>query len=153
MNWLTARVPDRALSTGILLLRLMVGAAFILHGLPKIQHATTWMNEMPNAPPAFLQATGALIEVVGGILLMAGLFTRVATVLLACQMLAALALVHIPHGDPFVAMGRPSAELACVYLTVALLLTATGPGEWSFDAILFNHETARARASSPEPVM
>ena len=153
MNWLTARVPDRAVSTGILLLRLMVGAAFILHGLPKMQNPTGWMNEMPNAPPGFLQATGALIEVVGGILLMGGLFTRVATAMLACQMLAALALVHIPHGDPFVAMGRPSAELACAYLAVSLLLTATGPGEWSFDAILFNHETARSPAPSPAPIM
>src|SRR5438445_11685286 len=136
MNLLTARAPDRAVSTGILLLRLMVGAAFIMHGLPKMQNPMGWMNEMPNAPPGFLQATGALIEVVGGVLLMAGLFHRVATVLLACQMLAALALVHIPHGDPFVAVGRPRADLACAYLAVSLLSTVTGPGEWSLDAIV-----------------
>jgi putative oxidoreductase len=131
----------------------MVGAAFVLHGLPKMQHPTSWMNSMDTVPPGFLQATAALIEVVGGVLLIGGLFHRVATVLLACQMIAALALVHIPHGDPFVAVGRPSAELACAYLAVSLLLTATGPGEWSFDAILFGHETAPSGSAAPIPLM
>jgi hypothetical protein len=49
-------------------------------------------------------------------------------------------LVHIPKGDPFVAVGRPSAELASVYLAFSLLVAATGPGAYSLDALLFGRE-------------
>jgi putative oxidoreductase len=102
-----------------------------------------------SAPPGILQASAAVIEVGGGFLLVLGLLTRVATLALAAQMVAALALVHIPHGDPFVAQGRPSAELACVYLAFALLLTATGAGAYSLDALIFGRERAAAPALAP----
>jgi putative oxidoreductase len=134
---LTAAAPACCTSTGLLLVRLVVGAAFILHGWPKIQHPTDWMGEAGSSVPGALQATGAGIEFVGGILLAVGLVTRVAALLLAAQMVAALAMVHIPHGDPFVAMGRPSAELASVYLVVSLLVATTGPGAFSLDALIF----------------
>lgn len=140
MNWLTAPAPSRAFSTAILLVRLAVGAAFVLHGWPKIQNATGWMG--PDGPPGFLQAAAAVIEVAGGALLVLGLLHRVAAFALVAQMIAALALVHLPHGDPYVATGRPSAELAVVYLTLSLLLAATGPGEWSLDAVLFGRRAA-----------
>ena len=151
MSPLIAPAPAWATSTGLLLVRLVVGAAFVMHGLPKIQNAFGWMNAMgaDNAPPGILQATAAVIEVGGGILLALGLFTRVAALLLAAQMVAALALVHIPHGDPFVAHGRPSAELACVYLAASLAVAALGAGVYSLDAVFFGR--ARVSAASLAP--
>ncbi|HXD87958.1 MAG TPA: DoxX family protein [Urbifossiella sp.] len=145
MNFLCAAAPNWASSTGLLIVRVVVGLAFVLHGWPKILNATGWMNEMPNAAPAFLQVAAAAIEFGGGILLIAGLFARVVGVLLVAQMAVALALVHIPNGDPFVGKpGQPSAELPCAYLAIALLEAIIGPGLWSLDAMLFGPRTETA---------
>ena len=145
MSPLIAPAPPWATATGLLFVRLVVGAAFVMHGLPKIQNPFGWMGEMGSSVPGILQATAAVIEFVGGILLAAGLLTRVTALLLAAQMVAALAMVHIPHGDPFVAQGRSSAELACVYLAVSLAVAALGAGAYSLDAVLFG----RAHTASP----
>jgi putative oxidoreductase len=142
MSPLTAPAPMWATATGLLLVRFVVGAAFVMHGMPKIQNPFGWMNAMENAPPGFLQAIAAVFEFGGGILLALGLFTRCAALALASVMVGALALVHIPHGDPFVAVGKPSAELASVYLVVSLAVAALGAGAYSLDAVFFDRERA-----------
>ena len=118
---LTAPAPAWTVSGGLLLVRLVVGTAFILHGLPKIQNPLGWMSGMENAPPGVFQAVAAVFEFVGGILLVAGLADAGAALALVSVMIGALALAHIPRGDPFVAVGKPSSELASVYLVVNLL--------------------------------
>ncbi len=151
MFWLTRPCPPWAVSTAILLARVVVGVAFVLHGWPKIQNPTGWMNTMgaENPPSGTLQAVAAGIEVGGGALLVIGLLTRVSAVALAAQMIAALVLVHIPHGDQFVAHpGQPSAELACVYLAVTILISAVGPGACSVDTILFDRSSRGRRVTT-----
>lgn len=140
MRWLYSPAPAWTASVGLLLVRIVVGWAFILHGWPKLQSPTTWMGPLGVEPPvpAFLQAVAAGVEVVGGAALILGLLTRVAAVALMAQMVAALALVHIPRGDPFVAVGQASAELAVVYLATSVLLLVLGPGLVSLDALLFS---------------
>ena len=137
MSRLTGPAPASLLSAAILAVRVVVGVAFVLHGWPKAQNPFGWMDGMENAPPGILQAAGAFAEVGGGVLLAAGLLMRVAAVLLAGTMVAAVALVHFPKGDPFVAPGKPNWELAAVYFVVSLLILATGPGRFSLDAMLF----------------
>jgi putative oxidoreductase len=124
--------------TGIalLLLRLVIGIAFVLHGAPKIAHAATWMDAMPFHPPAFLQETAAVAEFFGGWALIIGVASRVAAALIAIDMLVAIATVHIPAHAPLVSSHGESLELPGVYLIGALAIVLAGPGRWSADALI-----------------
>jgi putative oxidoreductase len=131
-------------SVGLLVLRLAVGIAFLFHGYPKIQNATTWMNQMPDAPPPYLQAAAAVAEFGGGISLIVGFLTPLFALLIACTMAVAALMVHIPHGDPYVSQGGRSWELAGVYFAVAVMFLLVGPGQLSLDALLFGRRRASA---------
>lgn len=131
---------------GLLILRLVAGSALMLHGWPKIQHATHWMP--PGAPvPGFLQFLAAFSEFFGGMAFFAGLLTPIAALGVACTMLTAIFTVHLPHGDPFVTMHGASFESALGYFAIALTLMLTGPGRFSLDALLFGRQQATAQAS------
>jgi putative oxidoreductase len=130
---------------GLLLLRLVMGAAFILHGWPKIQDPLKWMEGLGLGHiPSFLQAIAAFAEFAGGIALILGLLTPIAAFLLFCQMIGALVLVHFPQGDPFVRVGGSSYELPLLYLVLSILLMLLGPGRFSLDA-LWVKQPARRR--------
>jgi putative oxidoreductase len=124
-------------SVGLLVLRLVMGIAFLFHGWPKIQNPMEWMG--PEAPvPAVFQGLAALAEFGGGMALVVGLLTRLASLGIMTNMIVALGMVHLPHGDPFVSKtGGRSYELAAIYLASAILFLILGPGRFSLDALLF----------------
>jgi putative oxidoreductase len=125
-------------AVGLLVLRLVAGAAMMSHGWPKIQHASSWMG--PQAPvPGALQALAALAEFGGGLCWVLGLMTPLASFLILCTMATALGMVHLAQGHPFVAppTGGPSYEAALGYLAIAVALLLIGPGRLSVDAMLF----------------
>jgi putative oxidoreductase len=124
-------------SLGMLVLRLVMGAAFMLHGWPKIQNATGWMPSDSGIPPA-LQACAAVAEFGGGIGLIFGFLTPLAALGIAATMGVAIAKVHLPAGDPFVdAHGGHSYELAAAYLAGAVAILLVGAGRFSLDRCLF----------------
>ena len=129
---------------GLLVLRVVTGAAFIFHGYGKIQNPLHWLDQMGAAAPhPYLQAAAAVSEFGGGILLIVGFLTPLAALAIACTMVTALATVHIPHGDPFVASapGQGSCEPAAVYLAIMIMLLLVGPGLLSLDGLLFGRRS------------
>jgi putative oxidoreductase len=122
---------------GLLLVRLVFGAGILVHGWGKIQRPFSWMG--PEAPvPGILQALAALSEFGGGLALILGLLTPLAMFGLACTMLVAILMVHVPAGDAFVARGGGrSYEMAALYLAVSVMMILMGPGVYSLDAKLF----------------
>ena len=131
-------VPDQSAGADIalLLVRAVGGLAFMLHGWPKIQNPFGWMGPDAFAPGVF-QALAALAEFGGGLAWILGLLTPLASVGIGATMTVAFWLHAIVRGDPFVSKGGGSYELALIYLCIALLLLALGPGRLSLDRGLF----------------
>ncbi len=135
-------------SVGLFLLRLVVGAAFILHGWPKIQNPYAWMGETATTHGA-LQVAAAVSEFCGGIALILGLLTPLAALGLIGTMVEAVRF-HLTAGQPFVGKpGQPSYELAAVYLCCAIVFLLLGPGRLSLDAILFGRRQPVPVAPAP----
>ena len=122
----------------MLLLRLIVGLAFVQHGWGKIQNPFGWMP--PDAGvPGFFQFLAALAEFGGGIALILGLLTSLAMLGLAITMLVATSMHAFVMKDPMVtqSQGGSSFELPLVYLGISLLIMSLGAGKYSLDAKMF----------------
>jgi len=131
-------VPQTAVaSTALLLLRLVVGTAFIIHGWQKIQDPFGWMG--PQSPvPGLFQFLAAISEFGGGIAWIFGLLTPLAALGIGCTMTVAVTMHSMVLHDPFVSLtGGRSFELASAYFCVAILLLVLGPGRFSLDSKIF----------------
>jgi putative oxidoreductase len=132
---------------GILLLRVIVGSAFVVHGLPKIQSPFSWMG--PGAPvPGFLQALAAVSEFFGGLALIFGFLTPLAALGIAFTMAFALVMVHLRSGNAWISAdpSKPAYELVALYLLAVISIILTGPGAFSLDALLFGRTARRTVA-------
>jgi putative oxidoreductase len=140
MKFLKAPDLSARASAGLLLLRVVAGAAFMLHGYGKIRNPFGWMGADASVPGIF-QALAALSEFGGGLAWILGLLTPVASFGLACTMAVATALHAFVFGDPFVAQAEGgSFEPALGYLAVAVLLMLAGPGRFSLDRLIFGEQ-------------
>jgi putative oxidoreductase len=96
-----------------------------------------WMGP-DSTTPGTLQLLAALSEFGGGIALILGLFTRLASLGILCTMAVAVYVHAFAIGDPFVnPKGGGSFEPALVYFCVAVVLLATGAGRFSLDKLIF----------------
>ena len=109
----------------------------IMFALLFIEHATAKLFHFPHvAMFDTLQITslfgiGGIIELVGGLLVLVGLFTPIAAFILSGEMAVAYFMVHAPQGFfPLLNMG----EGAILYCFAFLYIAAAGPGPWSVDA-------------------
>ena len=143
MNLFRPTPLSGSVSTGLLLLRIVAGLAFMFHGWGKIKNPTGWMGENANIP-GILQALAAISEFGGGLAWILGALTPLASFGLACTMAVAAYTHAVVMKDPFVAQGpgKGAYELASVYFCVAILLLLAGPGRFSLDNILFRGRVA-----------
>lgn len=118
----------RTLSPYVLsILRIMAGLAFLEHGTGKLlgfPHGLPFIDQMPTG---MLYFTG-IIELVGGALLVLGLFTRPVAFVLSGFMAAAFFLAHFPVSF-FPALN--GGEAALLYCFVFLFIASAGPGAWA----------------------
>jgi putative oxidoreductase len=134
----------------LLLLRLVAGLAFMLHGWSKIQDPLNWMGPDGFAPGIF-QALAALSEFGGGLAWILGLLVPLASLGIASTMTVAVYMHAIMRGDPFVGEGTPY-ELALVYLCVAVVFLGLGPGRVSLDRLIFGPRAPRVPSSDVAPL-
>jgi putative oxidoreductase len=130
------------LGIALLLLRVVVGLAFVLHGWPKVTDVAAFAGAMKL--PLWLAGVGAYTELVGGILLLLGLLTPLAALFIAIEMLVALFKVLIPAGDPFVNPGGRSFETAAFYFVTMVTFLLAGPRASDAVTLSFDPEYRQA---------
>jgi putative oxidoreductase len=108
-------------------LRIVTALLFLSHGMSKM---FGFPDAGTSAPLLSLLGLAAILEIVGGILLVIGLFTRPVAFVLAGEMAVAYFMAHAPRGFfPLVNHG----ESAVLFCFIFLYLVMAGPGSWSVD--------------------
>ena len=110
-------------------LRIMTGLLFLEHGTQKL----LGFPPRANPGPALLSLIGVqgILELVGGLLILIGLFTRPVAFILAGDMAVAYFMAHAPRGFFPTLNG---GQLAILFSFVFLYLFVAGGGVWSVDA-------------------
>jgi len=118
----------RALSV----LRIITGLMIIEHGMGKIFHFPA-LPAYANIQPLSLLGAAGFIELIGGALLIVGLWTQPAAFILSGEMAIAYFMVHAPKSFfPLINGGT----LAIIYCFACLYLSTAGAGPWSLDAAM-----------------
>jgi len=115
-------------SQGYALMRIVVGFLFLWHGAEKL---FGFPSALPPGVPAFVTYIAGPIELIGGALVMIGLYTRWSAFLASGLMAFAY---WMAHGTRAVLPIQNGGELATLYCFVFLFISTQGGGIWSVDA-------------------
>jgi putative oxidoreductase len=128
------------------ILRIAAAIMFIQPGVMKLFAFPVGMPPN-NATATFMTQIwiGGVLEVVGGALLLMGLFTRPVAFLLSGEMAVAYFQFHFPRSPWLVVNQGTPAALFCF---VWLFFSAAGPGPWSIDAVREANESGSGPAIS-----
>lgn len=135
--------PSRSPWTGRMLsiLRIVAGAVYITFGTMKLFNYPPMPAGMPPIQLMSQLGLAGTLEVVGGLLILIGLFTRPVSFVLAGEMAVAYFQGHFPQSFfPSVNMGTP----AILYCFIFLYMVFAGAGPWSVDAMI-----ARSKSGNP----
>ena len=118
---------------GKLLLRVTLGVLLLLHGIGKLRGGIDQIvGAVSNAGvPGALAYLVYIGEVVAPLLLIFGAWTRVAALVVAVNMIVAVALVHLGDLLTLESSGGWALELQAFYLVVALAIALLGAGRYS----------------------
>jgi putative oxidoreductase len=115
-------------------LRIVPGILFSMHGLQKVLGMLGGFGGHGTAAPRWSQFwVAGVLEIVGGVLIALGLFTRPVAFLLCGEMAVAYFRQHFPRAFWPIQNG---GELAVLYCFIYLYLFAAGPGPISLDRVL-----------------
>ena len=128
-------VLDKLRPLSLLLLRAGLGIIFVFHGYPKLFTETQRFVQAfeRNGFPGYLSYVAGIVELFGGCLLIGGLFTRIAALLLACEMAVAIWKIHLLEGVLVVS----EYEFPLALAVGAFVLVTTGAGLISLDRAVF----------------
>jgi putative oxidoreductase len=115
-------------------LRIVAGYLFIAHGTAKL-FATPHVAMFDGLQLFSLVGAAGVLEVAGGALLIAGLFTRPAAFVLSGLMAVAYFIAHASQGSALVPLLN-GGELAVLYSFLFLFLAVTGGGAYALDNVL-----------------
>ena len=142
----------------LLPLRLIVGFGFIEHGLAKLAKG-------PDAFANILQAMGVpgahfmawstiLVEILGGLAIILGLFVTLASLPMAAVLLVAMFTVHLPYGFSSIKLeavtaagpqfGPPGYEVSLLYLACLTALVLGGPGPLTIGGLIRKRRKVRS---------
>jgi putative oxidoreductase len=113
------------------LLRIVASYLLLTHASAKLFHVPP-IAMFDGLPLFSLLGAAGIIELVGGVLVLIGFFTRAAAFVLSGELAFAYFIGHAPSGHfllPLLNQGEPAVLLSFIYLFIA----AAGPGAWSFD--------------------
>jgi putative oxidoreductase len=142
-------------------LRLIIGYGFMAHGWAKLSRGPAGfakLVEQIGAPlPELTAWVSTLLEILGGMAILAGAFVAVVSVPLIVMMLVAMFTVHLRYGFSAIntigltaggpQFGPPGYEVNLLYIAGLLALILGGAGPWSVDRLLARRE--REPAASP----
>ncbi|HEV7375003.1 MAG TPA: DoxX family protein [Pyrinomonadaceae bacterium] len=128
-NSLLAKWTPRLLS----ILRIVVALLFIEHGTQKLFNVPSGPPGMFPVPALSLFGIAAVLEMVGGLFILLGLFTRPAAFILAGEMAVGYFMMHAPNGFWPIMSGGNGGELAVLFCFVFLYVAVAGGGSWSLD--------------------
>ena len=134
-DWLHTVWAPRVLS----IVRIVCGLIFMEHGTQK------WLGFPPSGKPTpelfSLSGFGGMLELVGGALLVFGLFTRPVAFILSGEMAFAYWISHAPRNMYPLLNGGDAPILYCFFF---LYLAFAGGGAWSLDNVLWKRDIPQA---------
>jgi putative oxidoreductase len=130
------------MNLGLLVIRLAVGLLFMGHGAQKLfgsfgghgpEGTGAFFESQGMRPGRLMAVTAGASELIGGVLIAAGMLTPVGAALVSAVMFTAMLTVHYGKG---LWLAEGGVEYNLVLIAVAFAVTAIGAGDWSLDHAL-----------------
>ena len=134
MPWIFSR-NSKSTEVVITSIRIIIGAFLVYHGIEvfdevKMQEYAGWMPKFMKFSPSFIAYTGKTAELVSGILMIFGMFTRLA----ALVVIITFAFITFKLGDGRIWMEE---QHPFNFILFGLFFLFFGAGRWSVDKVIF----------------